>query len=137
MAQRTTNTDVRSVIDTDPAIDLQIFINTAYSIVDHIVSNDSSGILSDNIARAIETYLAAHFYALRDQQFESKTTGDASAKFQTGNKGKGFLATDWGSQAVALDLTGQLAEIAEGVFHTEFIWLGKPTSQQIDFRNRD
>lgn len=134
---RTTPEQVKAVIETDPLVDLNQFINTANHLTTIVASADTAGILNTDLLVDIETYLAAHFYALRDQQYESKSTGDASAKFQTGKKEKGLLATDWGQQAVALDITGKLHSIAQGVHQVGLTWLGKSIPEQIDYWDRN
>lgn len=132
---RTTPERVRDVIQVDSSIDLTRFIETANALVSYVVTVDST--LPTNLLVAIETYLAAHFYALRDQQLESTQIGEASDRYQTGDKGRGLYATDWGANAVALDPSGVLAGIAEGIKRAGVVWMGKPVNTQIDYEIRN
>lgn len=137
MAIRTTVSDVRSVITTDPAIDPYSFIVTASHLVDHVVSQDTDGVLTAAIQKDIETYIAAHLYALRDPQYRSKSTGSASASFQ-GQSGMRLDGTDWGQTAITLDLTGTLAALTEGgPQKVEMHWLGKPESERLSYDERN
>jgi len=133
---RTTPEKVRSVIDVNPQVDVTNHIQTANNVTNKVAEQDTAGLLNTDLLTDIETYLAAHFLALKDPQYESKSTGDASGKFQTGQKGQGFLATDWGATAVSLDLTGFLKTISEGVTQVGIAWLGKTCSEQIDWWDR-
>src|SRR5574343_470286 len=84
-----------------------------------------------------EKYLAAHFYAIRDQQYTSKSTGKASASFQ-GQTGKGLDYSHWGQTAKLLDVTGFLARLdAAPRANASMAWLCKPPSEQIDYEDRD
>lgn len=134
---RTTPEQVRAVIDLNPQMPLEQVITTANNLTNVVATADTSNILNDGLLTDIETYLAAHFAALKDQQYESKSTDGASGKFQSGQKGKGLYATDWGANAVALDITGKLASIAEGVKQAGMIWLGKAVNEQVDYWDRN
>jgi hypothetical protein len=133
---RATNETVAAVIQTDPAIDLLRPITTAHALTNYVASKDSQGLLNGGLLTEIEIYLAAHFYALRDPQYQSKSTDAASATFQ-GQTGKRLDLTWWGQQAIALDITGTLASINEGSPTPSIVWLGKPVSQQIPYIDRD
>lgn len=123
MAIRTDDASVKAVIDYDTTISSTPFIATATALVDHVATCDTAGILSTALLKEIETYLAAHFYALRDQQYRSKKTGNASAKFQ-GKDGMQLNGTDWGQQAIALDISGCLSSLSRGKTRAAVIWLG-------------
>jgi hypothetical protein len=71
-------------------------------------------LLSLELLTEIELQLSAHFYSLRDQRYQSKSTGGASGSFQ-GQVGEGLASTDYGRNALALDVTGYLARINRGV----------------------
>ena len=106
---------VKDVIDADDALWSSVFISTASALVDGIPA--SAG-LSDELLTAIETYLAAHFYALKDPQYQSKKTDRASATFQ-GKTGMGLDGTWWGQQAQLLDTSGTLQALGNhrvGIF---------------------
>lgn len=140
MTTRASEEDVRNLIDSDSTIKVSIFIRTASILVDKIDSNDSDGELSANDLMLIETWLAAHFYAIRDQQYSSKKTGDASGVFQ-GQTGMALDSTFWGQQAMTLDTTGYLSRVNQNSQKGKQIvgvnWLGKPPSSQTDYEDRD
>ena len=108
----------------------------ASALTNKVSSADSNGTLDEEILFEIETYLAAHFYALRDPQYMEKKTGDASAVFQ-GRTGMKLDSTLWGQTAITLDLTGFLASVNRGIHKASITWLGKPPSEQIAYKNRD
>jgi len=132
MAWRTTEDAVRELLETDDSINIEPFIDAANAVTDYIVSQDSDGILSSALKVQIEKYLAAHFYALKDPQYSSKSTGGASGSFIRAQAGQGFKATDWGQQAVDMDITGTL-----GKRRVSANWLGKAPSEQTDYVDRD
>lgn len=102
---RTNESLVKAVIDVDDSVWSGVFILLAEPLVDRLAEAESS--LTDKELTNIETYLAAHFYALRDPQYQSKRTGKASATFQ-GRTAKGLDLTWWGQTAKALDPTRSL-----------------------------
>jgi len=138
MAIRTSDQAVRATIETDSSIPLNQFIRRANALTDRVAAKDSNGVLSAALLAEIETCLAAHFYAARDQLYRRRSTGDASAEFQA-SPGKGVLGyTDPGAQAILLDETGYLAELDRGgKRQAEVGWLGKPVSEQTDYVDRD
>ena len=128
MANRTNANAVRAVIECDPAITLDQFIETANALTDYVASQDTDGILSTKMLKQIETYLAAHYYSLRDPQYKSKTVGDASGVYQDRN---------WWDEAKRLDLTGTLAAMEEGVQEAKIIWLGQSVAEEADYWDRN
>lgn len=138
MANRADDAGVRLIIDTLSTIDTAQFITPANVLTDRVATKDTAGILSSAALTQIETWLAAHFYATRDQQYSEKKTGDASAKFQIGIPREGGLldGTEWGRNAMALDFTGCLRSINKGG-KVSMDWLGKAPSNQIDYVNRN
>lgn len=137
MALRTDPTRVRNVIQTLPDLDPSFAIDVANALTNYVASKDTAGVLTTELLLEIETYLAAHFYALRDQAYRSKSTGAASATFQ-GVSGKRLEATDWGQQAIALDITGTLEKVNAGAKNkASAYWLGQPVSQQVDYWDRN
>ena len=138
---RASEDDLRALVSSDPSLSVSIFIDTASSLIDKVESCDTANELSAKDLRLIETWLAAHFYAIRDQQYQAKTTEGASATFQ-GQTGMYLDSTQWGQQAITLDITQCLAKInaeaKEGGKRTASLeWLGKPPSEQIDYVDRD
>lgn len=132
MALRTDETAVRSIIDNSEGIELVPFIRTASLLVDKVDSHDTAGTLSVADLREIETWLAAHFYAHRDQLLTSKSTEGASGSFQ-GQTGMYFSSTQYGQTAMLLDTTMYLAgleqQIKEGKKIVGSSWLGSTVSQ--------
>lgn len=129
MAIRTDPDLVRGVIETDPAISLAPFIDTANSLTNHVSDQDDDSLLDDPTLELIERYLAAHFYeANRDRKYAQKTTGRASAQFQ-GKTAMVLMSTDPGQTACLLDVTGRLAELSKqaekgGKPKVGLAWLG-------------
>ncbi len=136
MAIRTSSDAVRAVVDSDSDIDITAFIRTANALTDHVESKDTGNLLSEALLIEIETWLAAHFYALRDLQFISKSTEGASASFQ-GQTGMRLESTFQGQTALTLDHTGILASLNRGKHNIGVQWLGKPPSTQLDYVDRD
>lgn len=114
-SMRTTEERVRIAVETDEAVDVQQYIETAHSITNIVAQADSQGLLSEGLLTIIETYLAAHYYTLYDPQYLTKTTGDAQAS---------FAKRDWWNEAAKLDLTGTLARMASGNHRGRVVWLG-------------
>lgn len=91
---------------------------------------------SDELAE-IETWLAAHFYAVTDKPYESKTTEGAQAKF-VGKTGMHLQSTHYGQTAMDLDWSGTLRAVgSEQRRSVGAFWLGKVPSEQIDYDQRD
>lgn len=139
---RTTTGDVAKVIATisDIAIDqgaLPAAIIAASSMTDYVVSKDTAAILNVDLQMQIETYLAAHFYALRDPQYQQEQNEMAMAIYQ-GKTGTGLELTWWGQQAKIFDVTGTLASLdassKKGKTKISMTWLGS-TDQRLDARN--
>jgi len=135
MAWRTTEEDVREIIDTVTTYPVRPFIATANALTDHVSSQDSDLVLSGAMLIQIELYLAAHFYAIRDPQYQTKSTGGASATFQ-GQTGMKLDLTWWGQQAIMLDASGTLAAMNDGPKKASADWLGLPPSEQTDYKDR-
>ena len=138
MAIRVTEEEVGSVIDWDCTnIDLKPFITVANVIADKVSScaSDKGLSLTSAQLKEIERYLAAHLYALRDAQYQSKSTERASATFQ-GQTGMGLDLTWWGQTAKVLDFSGCLAAYSAGA-RASLSWLGKAPSDQTNYEDRD
>lgn len=137
---RTSEPDVRKAIDSDTALDLDLYIEAASGLTDYVESCDTDNVLSAGLLRSIETYLAAYFYEARDQGYTEKETGDAKAVFQ-GRTGMYFEQNKWGQMAITLDISGCLASLQEqamkGKKQVQMMWLGKPPSEQIDYVDRN
>jgi hypothetical protein len=61
----------------------------------------------------VTLYLAAHFAATQEPRAESASVGDASVTYQ-GDSEMGFKSTRYGQQALMLDPTGNLENLADG-----------------------
>ncbi len=137
MAWRTTREAVRAIIETDSNVNVDVFIDTANTLVTYVVTKDTASVLTTALLIKIEEYLAAHFYALKDPQYEQKKTDKASATFQ-GKTAMGFDSTWWGQTAKRLDVSGTLAILdKEPRAKASLSWLGLPPSEQTDLVDRD
>jgi len=123
MAIRTTPTEVKQVLETEDSINMTPFIGPASRLVDWLSSQDTSGELSDDVLKDIETYLSAWLYSLRDQPFMSKNTGRSGATFQ-GEMGKYFELNYYGQAALMMDTTGRLRTYQEQKTRAKVLWLG-------------
>lgn len=138
MTIRTTADEVASVIDASCEIDLRPFIVAANILTDRVSScaTEKGYSLSSEELRTIEQYLAAHFYGLRDGQYQSKSTERASATFQ-GKTGLGLDLTWWGQTAKMFDTSGCLSSFGSSGTVASLTWLGKPPSDQLHYTERD
>jgi len=117
MAIRVTSTQVRDAIYlsnafTDPMVDQ--CIETANAITDGLLVN--AGVI-DPILTKIELYLAAHFCSVREPQLLKEEIGGRDATVKEERKSSltehGFNSTAFGQQAVDLDYSGTLADMAK------------------------
>ncbi len=136
---RVNDDEVRGIIDDDVEIPMQPFITTATVMTDYVDSCDTDNVLSANHLKEIERWLAAHYYAHRDQQYISRI----NVKFQGGEPGVGtFDTTHWGRTAMGLDISGCLTRLNKEAetgrkISAGITWLGKAPSDQIDYVDRD
>ncbi len=142
MAIRTSETAVREITETDSSIRLTEFNAAASALTDFVDTCDTGNVLSATQLRQIEMWLAAHFYAHRDQLLSEEKTADVAGVYQVGNPGEGSLdTTQYGRTAKLLDVTGCLANLDEqsktGRRTASVTWLGKPVSAQIKYEDRD
>lgn len=128
MAIRCTADEVAKVINTDPSVDLQSFINTATALTDQVETNDTASVLSEALLKQIEIYLSAHYYSLYDPQPNSKRIGRA---------GESYKERDWWEEAEKLDLTGYLQGLSDDRIAPQLVWLGKEPSARIPYHQRD
>ena len=144
MALRVVDEDIRDIIETDPDVAILPFQAVANALTDKVEANDANGLMNDVLLAEVERYLTAGFYALRDQIFSEKRTGDSSALFQTGHhfqKAGCFEQNDYLRAAMGIDITGYLASLNQqglkGGGQVGITWLGLAPSAQTDFVNRD
>jgi hypothetical protein len=118
--------------------DLTPFIATASSLVDQVVSlafSNRGFLIDGNTAELIERWLAAHFYCVSDQTYQSKSTAGASASFQ-GQADMGLESNRYGQSAVRIDWTGTLNALNKQLLPTGF-WAGRPPSAQTPYVDRN
>ena len=135
---RTNSEAVRGVMSTDTDLNLTPFIRTANVLTNWLADQDAAldNLLDAATLTEIETYLAAHFVAHRDQQYSSKSTGGSSASFQ-GQTGMVLSATLYGQTAMMLDSTGMLAkrsaDASSGVAKVRVSarWAGTPSQSPL------
>ena len=111
MAARTTEAEVGKIIDLDPDItDLDPFILAANELVTELCEDYYEAVR----LTMIETWLAAHFYAIRDPRATSEGVGPMNTAFQ-GQTTMALSATTFGQQAMALDTLGKLSVLNRNV----------------------
>ncbi len=107
---RVTSEQVIEVISTTLSNEqVNAFINMSHTLVDARLANCG---LSDALLMQIELLLAAHFVALRDPRPQQEKFDEYSVTYQ-GTSGQGLSATQYGQQALALDVSGRLAGLAQ------------------------
>jgi hypothetical protein len=137
MAWRVIEREVREVVETSSSQPMAPHIAAANALTDKVSAEDDNSVLNAALLKQIELYLAAHFYALRDPQYQQETTLRAGARYQ-GQTGMGLDATWWGQQAKVLDVSGYLASLDSGKRAVAgMAWLGLPPSEQTDYVDRD
>ena len=130
MALRTTDAEVRAVIETEDDHDLYPFMLNSNVLIDRVQTKSTANNtpLTANELKVLETYVAAHLYFLRYPKVAELNQGKIKAKFQVGQLGKGLEASYWGQYALSLDHSGTLAAVTgssnAGVQHVEASWLG-------------
>lgn len=109
MANRTTATAVKQILDTDlddPIV--EAFITDANLIVTDIVGSSTD--LSAEQKASIEKWLSAHMIACtRDQQASREGVEEADITYQ-GKTAMGLDATFYGQQVKLIDTTGLIAK---------------------------
>lgn len=124
MATRTNEDLVGEVIEVNAAISVDPFILAASSLVDVIAQaiaddpdsypeSSTEGMTWEERLELIETWLAAHFYAVRDPRRTQEGVGSVQEQFQS-KVDLGLNVTHYGQQAMLLDTTGTLRAMATG-----------------------
>ena len=108
---RTTAELVEGIIEVDSDISLTPFITIANELVTELCTNSG---YSDTRLTLVETWLAGHFYGIRDQQIDSEKIKTLSTKFQY-EIGLIFYQTKQGQTAMALDTDGNLAALSKRI----------------------
>jgi hypothetical protein len=108
---RTTPDEVATVIDVDTTAvpDLQPFIDVASELVTECCS--AAGYTEQRLTM-IETWLAAHFYSMKDRQVTSEGVSGVSQSYES-NVGQALFFTRHGQQAMLLDTAGGLAALSK------------------------
>lgn len=111
MSYRTDANTVKSVIEVfDASItDLTPFIAAAHILVDKCCLNSG---YDDETLKWIETWLAAHFVAIRDPRVRSESA-ELSQSFDNPDLGAMLMGTSAGQQALVLDTAGNLARLSK------------------------
>ena len=124
---RTDSTKIGLIIDVDANIALDSFISVANALVTQFCTNLDTNYTTDHLIE-IETWLAAHFYTVRDMRAESEKAGPVGEKFQS-KVDLGFSTSHYGQMAMRLDYYGGLAKldkrIKSGKQTPGLSWLGK------------
>ena len=117
MAQRIGPSDVQAICSVDSTVDIQPFIVVASLFVDtHLASvGHSAAMLTE-----IERWLAAHFLCVQYPRFTEMGSAGERLRFEGGASGEGLKSTRYGQQALALDTSGTLAQLASGVQRASF-----------------
>jgi hypothetical protein len=128
---RTTDELVGGIIKVKSSIPLTPFIEAANILVTQCcvdgLSDDLTAYTADQLLK-IETWLAAHFYSVRDMVTESERADVVSRKFQS-KVDLGFNTSHYGQQAMRLDFYGGLAALNEDILkgrrrRISATWLG-------------
>jgi hypothetical protein len=132
---RTTAALVGGIIEVDTAITLDPFINAANSLVTECCTGLDEEYSSGQLV-IIETWLAAHFYTVRDPRAESEKAGSVSERFQS-KVDLGLNTSHYGQMAMRLDYKGGLAELnnktEEGLAQSvEINWFGTENPESTD-----
>lgn len=115
---RTNSALVAQLLSVDPDVSLSGVIDTASALVDALC--EPPGVYSDSQLELIERWLAAHFYAIRQDSGDSLTSKEIDGVRETyarrnvgptsgNNLAYGLRLTSYGQQALVLDYNGYLA----------------------------
>jgi len=107
---RTTAAEVESIIEVDATISLTPFITIANELVTEYCADED---YTEARLALIETWLAAHFYAVRDLRVASESAGVSVSYY--GSVGQNLSGTMYGQQAMVLDTAGGLASLNKQV----------------------
>jgi len=117
---RTTSELVAGIIEVDESITLDPFILAASALVDDIA--ERSGHDSDRL-QLIETWLAAHFYTVRDPRPTSERASTIEVRYQSAVD-LNLATSHYGQMAMTLDTSGLLRAISAGKRRPSVTWLG-------------
>ena len=122
---RSTAVLIGAIIEVDSDIGLDPFINAASMLVTSVLAGVDT---SESDLTQIETWLAAHYYAIRAPRSSSEKAGPVAESFDV-KIDLGLNQTRYGQMALSLDVTGKLAyhnrKTTEGLGSTPSLtWLG-------------
>lgn len=107
---RVTAEQVMEIISTSLTEDqVNAFINMANTVVDERLADQNLG---SDVLEQIELLLSAHFLTLRDPRAQQEKVDEYSVTYQ-GSTSEGLKASLYGQQAIALDTSGTLANLAK------------------------
>lgn len=98
---------VGGIIELDEDIDLEPFMDAAHYFIEKVVTHESYTVADKTM---IETWLAAHLYAVRDPRSFKEYAGDVGVTYQS-KVDLGFDVTQYGQQAMRMDIHGGLARL--------------------------
>lgn len=108
---RTTDELVEGIIEVDSNIALTPFIGAANTLVTKCCTNLDKDYTDDELQQ-IETWLAAHFYTVREGRAFREKAGSVSEELQS-KVDLGFSTSHYGQMAMTLDYQGGLAALNE------------------------
>jgi hypothetical protein len=112
---RTTSALVAGIIEVDEDINLTPFIEAANILVTQCCTDLTDDYTTDELEK-IETWLAAHFYTVRDMRAVSEKAGSVSERFQS-KVDLGLSTSHYGQMAMTLDYQGGLASLNKEVIN--------------------
>ncbi len=124
---RTTDALVEGVIEVDSSITLTPFIAAANTLVTKCCTELDDDYTDDELQQ-IETWLAAHFYTVRDGRAFREKAGSVSEEKQS-KVDLGFSTSHYGQMAMTLDYHGGLSALNESIINgtsntVGVTWLG-------------
>jgi len=124
MAIRTTDELVQGIIEVDSNIVLDPFMTAANALINTIATDSGH---SEEGLQLIETWLAAHFYAMRDPRSVQEAAGDVQVTYQS-KVDLNLSTSHYGQMAMVLDTSGLLRQLNKGPGNIKTIsvtWVGK------------
>ena len=110
---RTTDALVEGIIEVESAIILTPFITAANALVTQCYTDLAEDYEAAQLV-IIETWLAAHFYTVRDMRAMEERAGTVSQRLQS-KVDLGFATSHYGQMAMTLDWKGGLAALNEQI----------------------
>ena len=125
MSARATEADVKGIIDTTlEAENVTPFLRAANVLVTDILASEGYGA---TLMTEIETWLAAHFVAVRDPRVTKENFGDAGQTFE-GKTSLGLNGTRYGQQVLLLDHHGRFAQVTKAMGPATFKTVRRSTT---------